>query len=178
MNLQLYLSGPGVHQTWETRCSAAGISSLWRETKVNRSISQFKTVYLGTWILKRFDAWKSSPSDKNNIQNLEKFGWCVGLKVLEWTVTESVLGKTQYRSVTIETDLQGHTHAHQWMRKVNNSHTSTGLSFTLGTLWLTSQFVIFYYLPKCMVIGPAIRAPAKPPNEKMETMIVHTSVTW
>lgn len=34
------------------------------------------------------------------------------------------------------------------------------------------------YLPKRIVIGPAIRAPAKPPNEKMETMMVQTRVTW
>lgn len=37
---------------------------------------------------------------------------------------------------------------------------------------------VLYYLPWCIVIGPAIRAPVSPPNEKMETMTVQTRVTW
>lgn len=34
------------------------------------------------------------------------------------------------------------------------------------------------YLPKWMDMGPANRAPVRPPNEKIDTMSVQISVTW
>lgn len=40
------------------------------------------------------------------------------------------------------------------------------------------HFTVWLYLPKRMVIGPVIRAPVRPPNEKMETMTVQIRVTW
>lgn len=46
------------------------------------------------------------------------------------------------------------------------------------SLWCTLLCGILDYLPKRIVIGPAIRAPMRPPNENMETMTVQTRVTW